>query len=118
MRYYYATWLTPSSPAGFSEIQAGYTITGAVGWAVQGLGSVVPGGTCPYASGTREPANVSVSHGQRVEFSDSVFAHLGGAGLDLLDGTKESQVRGDVFTDISGNGVQVGGVGKPVTDTD
>jgi hypothetical protein len=26
--------------------------------------------------------------------------------------------RGDVFTDISGNGVQIGGVGKPVTDTD
>ncbi|OXM64574.1 fibronectin type III domain-containing protein [Amycolatopsis vastitatis] len=118
LRFSYATWLTPSSPEGFSEIQAGYTITGADGWAVQGLCQFVPGGTCPYASWTREPANVSVSHGRRVEFSDSVFAHLGGAGLDLIDGTKESQVRGDVFTDISGNGVQVGGVDKPVTDTD
>ncbi|MGW4525649.1 fibronectin type III domain-containing protein [Amycolatopsis sp. NPDC004378] len=118
LRYSYATWLTPSSPEGFSEIQAGYTITGANGWATQGLCQFVPGGTCPYASWTREPANVSVSHGQRVEFSDSVFAHLGGAGLDLVDGTKESQVRGDVFTDISGNGVQVGGVDKPTTDTD
>ncbi|MFJ7218978.1 fibronectin type III domain-containing protein [Amycolatopsis sp. NPDC098790] len=118
LRYSYATWLTPSSPEGFSEIQAGYTITGANGWATQGLCQFVPGGTCPYASWTREPANVSVSHGQRVEFSDSVFAHLGGAGLDLIDGTKESQVRGDIFTDISGNGVQLGGVDKPTTDTD
>ncbi|WP_410671230.1 fibronectin type III domain-containing protein [Amycolatopsis sp. cmx-4-68] len=118
VRFSYATWLTPSSPEGFSEIQAGYTITGADGWATQGLCQFVPGGTCPYASWTREPANVSVSHGQRVEFSDSVFAHLGGAGLDLVDGTKESVVRGDVFTDISGNGVQVGGVDKPTTDTD
>ncbi|MFJ9784842.1 fibronectin type III domain-containing protein [Amycolatopsis sp. NPDC101161] len=118
LRYSYATWLTPSSPEGFSEIQAGYTITGADGWATQGLCQFVPGGTCPYASWTREPANVAVSHGQRVEFSDSVFAHLGGAGLDLIDGTKESQVRGDIFTDISGNGVQLGGVDKPTTDTD
>ncbi|MEV7038826.1 fibronectin type III domain-containing protein [Amycolatopsis sp. NPDC051061] len=118
LRYSYATWLRPSSPEGFSEIQAGYTITGSDGWAVQGLCQFVPGGTCPYASWTREPGNVSVSHGRRVEFADSVFAHLGGAGLDLVDGTKESQVRDDVFTDISGNGVQVGGVDKPVTDTD
>jgi len=118
LRYSYATWLRPSSPEGFSEIQAGYTNTGPDGWAVQGLCQFVPGGTCPYASWTREPANVSVSHGLRVEFGDSVFAHLGGAGLDLVDGTKESQVRGDVFTDISGNGVQIGGVDKPATDTD
>src|SRR5437764_4299752 len=90
LRFSYATWLTPSSPEGFSEIQAGYTNTGADGWAVQGLCQFVPGGMCPYASWTKEPANVSVSHGQRVEFSDSVFTHLGAAGLDLVDGTKES----------------------------
>jgi hypothetical protein len=118
LRYSYATWLTPSSPEGFSEIQAGYTNTGADGWAVQGLCQYVPNGTCPYASWTKEPANVSVLHGQRVEFSDSVFSHLGAAGLDLADGTKESSVRGNVFTDISGNGVQIGGVDKPLPATD
>ncbi|KAA2247289.1 fibronectin type III domain-containing protein [Solihabitans fulvus] len=113
LRYSYATWLSPSSPEGFSEIQAGYRITGPTGYATQGLCQFVAGGTCPYASWTKEPGNVSVSHGQRVEFTDSVFAHLGAAGLDLGDGAQDSVVRGDVFTDISGNGVQVGGVDQP-----
>lgn len=113
IRYSYATWLAPSESEGFSEIQAGYTITGPAGYATQGLCQFVPNGTCPYASWTREPANVAVSHGQRVEFSDSVFTHLGGAALDLIDGTKDSSATGNVVTDISGNGIQIGGVGKP-----
>ncbi|MFD1047951.1 hypothetical protein ACFQ1S_21650 [Kibdelosporangium lantanae] len=86
----YATWLTPSSPEGFSEIQAGYTITGPTGYATQGLCQFAPGGTCPYASWTKEPGNVSVSYGQRVEFTDGVFTHLGAAGLDLGNGSPTS----------------------------
>jgi hypothetical protein len=115
LEFSYATWLTPSSPEGFSEIQAGYTITGKTGYATQGLCQFVAGGTCPYASWTKEPGNVSVT-GQRVEFSDDVFAHLGAAGLEFGTGTKDSAVRGSVFTDISGNGVEVGGVDQPQAD--
>ncbi|MCW2945363.1 MAG: hypothetical protein JWR24_2080 [Actinoallomurus sp.] len=115
LQFSYATWLTPSTPEGFSEIQAGYTVTGKIGYATQGLCQFVAGGTCPYASWTREPGNVSVT-GQRVEFSDNVFAHLGAAGLEFGTGTKDSTVRGSVFTDISGNGVEVGGVDKPQPD--
>jgi hypothetical protein len=115
LQFSYATWLTPSSPEGFSEIQAGYTITGKNGYATQGLCRFVAGGTCPYASWTREPGNVSVT-GERVEFSDSVFAHLGAAGLEFGTGTKDSAVRGSVFTDVSGNGVEVGGADQPQAD--
>ncbi len=118
IQFSYATWLTPSSPEGFSEIQAGYTTTGPDGAALQGYCQFTPGGTCPYASWTKEPATVSVAHGQRIEFADSVFTHLGAAGLDLVEGTKESSVRGDVFTDISGNGLQIGGVDKPQPASD
>ncbi|WP_020657548.1 fibronectin type III domain-containing protein [Amycolatopsis benzoatilytica] len=113
IQFSYATWLGPSSPEGFSEIQAGYQITGERGWATQGLCQFTPGGACPYADWTKEPGNVSISHGQRVEFSDSVFAHLGGAGLDLGEGAQDSTVSDSVFTDISGNGVEIGGVSKP-----
>lgn len=109
----YATWLTPSSPEGFSEIQAGYTTTGPTGYATEGLCQFTPGGTCPYASWTKEPGNVSLSHDQRVEFSDDVFTHLGAAGLDLGDGSQDAMVNGDIFTDISGNGVEIGGVDQP-----
>lgn len=110
MRFSYATWLTPSRPEGFSEIQAGYTITGEQGWATQGLCQYVEGGTCPFASWTKMPGNVSVTYGQRIEFSDDVFAHLGASGLELGTGSKDSTVSGTVFTDISGNGLEIGGV--------
>jgi hypothetical protein len=110
LQFSYATWLTPSQPEGFSEIQAGYTITGERGWATQGLCQYVEGGTCPFASWTRMPGNVSFAHGQRIEFGDDAFAHLGAAGLDLGTGSKDSTVSGSIFTDISGNGLEIGGV--------
>jgi Fibronectin type III domain len=110
IQFSYATWLTPSSDEGFSEIQAGYTISGPTGWATQGLCQFVQGGTCPFASWTKEPGNVSVSHGRGVDFDGDVFAHLGAAGLDLGAGTRDSRVNGSVFTDISGNGLEVGTV--------
>ena len=112
LQFSYATWLTPSSPEGFSEIQAGYTITGPTGYATQGLCQLIQGGTCPYGNWTQEPGNVSVT-GQGVQFSGDVFAHLGAAGLQLGTGTKDSVIKGDIFTDISGNGVEVGGVDQP-----
>ncbi|MFE9610049.1 right-handed parallel beta-helix repeat-containing protein [Streptomyces sp. NPDC006012] len=110
LRFSYATWLSPNTPTGFSEIQAGNTITGERGWATQGLCQYVEGGTCPFASWTKMPGNVSFSYGRRIEFSDDVFAHLGAAGLDLGTGSADATVRGSVFTDISGNGLEIGGV--------
>ncbi|MER5846730.1 right-handed parallel beta-helix repeat-containing protein [Streptomyces sp. NPDC002012] len=110
LQFSYATWLTPSRPEGFSEIQAGYTITGPTGWATQGLCGFVEGGTCPFASWTKMPGNVSITYGKRIEFSDSVFTHLGAAGLELGTGTADTRVSGSIFTDISGNGLEIGGV--------
>ncbi|GIH15407.1 hypothetical protein Raf01_35790 [Rugosimonospora africana] len=118
IQFSYATWLGPSSPEGFSEIQAGYTITGANGYAVEGLCQYVPGGTCPFGAWTKEPGNVSVSYGHDVAFTDDVFAHLGAAGLDLGDGTQGATVEGSVFTDTSGNGLEIGGTDKAQTTDD
>jgi hypothetical protein len=42
------------------------------------------------------------------------FVHLGAAGLDLGEGTQNSVVEGCIFTDISGNGLQLGGVSRPL----
>ncbi|MFG2786416.1 fibronectin type III domain-containing protein [Streptomyces sp. NPDC048419] len=110
VRFSYATWLTPNSAEGFSEIQAGYTITGDKGWATQGLCQYVEGGTCPFASWTKMPGNLTFAHAQRIEFADDVFAHLGASGLELGAGSKDASVRGSIFTDISGNGLEIGGV--------
>lgn len=112
VQFSYATWLGPSSGQGFSEIQAGYQITGSNGWAVQGLCKYVDDGTCPFGAWTQEPGNVSFSYDHDIAFTDDVFAHLGAAGLQLGDGTQNATVRGDIVTDTSGNGIEIGNVDK------
>jgi hypothetical protein len=111
IRFAYATWLTPSTGEGFSEIQANYLVTGSGGYATQGLCDRVPGGTCPYGNWTRIHANLVFGFAQHITLDGDEFVHLGGAGIDFGDGTQNSVVRGSVFTDVSGNGMMVGGVG-------
>jgi hypothetical protein len=108
-----ATWLSPSGPEGFSEIQANYTVTGSNGWAVQGLGNLTPNGDQPYGAWTKIPGNISFCLGVSVQFMYCAFVHLGGAGLELGHGSQSNVVMGCVFTDISGNGLELGGVDQP-----
>ncbi|OLB74859.1 MAG: hypothetical protein AUI14_22405 [Actinobacteria bacterium 13_2_20CM_2_71_6] len=117
IQFSYATWLTPSTPEGFSEIQANYTITGPTGYATQGLCQFIDGGTCPYGNWTKAPGNVSFAYDQGIEFFADAFVHLGAAGLDLGDGSQNGTVKGCVFTDISGNGLELGGVDLPLPAT-
>ncbi|HZM06454.1 MAG TPA: right-handed parallel beta-helix repeat-containing protein, partial [Candidatus Saccharimonadales bacterium] len=108
-----ATWLYPSGPQGFSEIQANYMVTGTNGWAVQGLCHLTPNGECPYGDWTKTPGNISFSRDQQIQFLRCAFVHLGGAGLELGDGSQSDLVEGCVFTDISANGLELGGVDRP-----
>jgi hypothetical protein len=110
----YVTWLGPSGGNGFSEIQANYQVTGEDGYSKQGLCTLIPEGKCPYANWTKTPENVSVAFGKNIRFSGDAFTHLGAAGLDFATGTQSSTVEGCVFTDISGNGLQLGGVEAPL----
>jgi hypothetical protein len=113
IQFSYATWLQPSTPEGFSEIQANYTITGPDGYATQGLCQFATGGTCPYGDWTQQPGNVDFGYDQDVQFRSDDFTHLGAAGLRLGDGSQRDTVQGDIFTDISGNGMELGGVDDP-----
>jgi hypothetical protein len=109
----YTTWVQPSSPQGFSEVQAGFTLTGHDAYAKQGLCDLIPKGTCPYGSWTQEPGAVSFHADAGIVFADDVFTHLGAAGLALGDGSQNDTVSMSDFTDISGNGLEVGGVNEP-----
>ncbi len=113
LRFEYAGWNRPSTPEGFSEIQANYTLTTSAGWSKQGLCTLVPEGWCPYGAWTKEPGNVSLPHGHGIQFLNDAFLHLGAAGLDLGEGAQNDIVEGCVFTDISGNGIELGGVANP-----
>jgi hypothetical protein len=108
------TWLGPCGPDGFSEIQANYQVTGIGGWQTQGLCELAPKGTCPFGAWTQEPGSVSFAYDHGIEFTDCNFAHLGSAGLLLGDGSQGDTVDRCVFTDISGNGIELGGVDQPI----
>ena len=113
IQFAYATWLTPGTGEGFSEVQANYTLTGPHGYDQEGLCQFIAGGTCPYGNWTKEPGNVSFSYDSAIAFLGDAFVHLGAAGLDLGDGSQHDTVQGNVFTDISGNGLEIGGVDIP-----
>lgn len=113
LQFSYATWMQPSSTEGFSDQQAGYTITGKRGYATEGLCRLVPHGTCPYGAWTKEPGNIQLSYDFDISFINDRFIHLGAAGLDLDNGSRYDIVKGCVFTDISGNGLEVGNVNMP-----
>jgi hypothetical protein len=114
LQFSYATWLGPNGPDGFSEIQAGYQVTGPDGYARQGLCKLVPGGTCPYGNWTKEPGELRFAFAHDIRFLRDDFVHLGAAGLDLGDGAQNDTVEGCVFKDISGNGLELAGVNAPL----
>jgi hypothetical protein len=118
IEFAYATWLGPGSSEGFSEIQANYQVTGPDGYSRQALCKLVPNGTCPYGAWTQEPGNISLTYAHHIRFTDDDFVHLGAAGLTLGDGSQDDIVEGCIFTDISGNGVQLGGVDRPSAPID
>src|SRR2546430_1870752 len=117
IQFAYATWLRPSTGEGLSEVQATVSLTGRGAYARQGLCGQVAGGTCPFGAWTKAPGNVSFHHATGIRFLDNAFVHLGAAGLDLGHGTQDALVQGCVFTDISGNGLQLGDIDVAQTTT-
>jgi Right handed beta helix region len=113
LQFSYATWLQPSFNDGFSEVQANYTITGTNGYAKEGLCQYAPRGACPYGAWTKEPGNLQFRYDRNLSFANDRFIHLGAASLNLDNGSQDVSVKGCVFTDISGNGIEVGNVNMP-----
>jgi hypothetical protein len=113
LQFSFATWLQPASRDGFSEVQSNYTFTGRHGSSSQGLCQFATRGTCPYGSWTKEPGNVQFSYVRNLSLLNDRFVHLGGAGLNLDNGSQNVTISGSVFTDISGNGIEVGNVNMP-----
>jgi hypothetical protein len=113
IQFSYATWLAPCTGEGFSEIQANYRVTGPDGYTAQGLCHLAPGGKCPFGAWTKTPGNVSATHANHIQFIRDAFVHLGAAGLELGHGSQFDTVEGCVFTDVSANGLELGGVDLP-----
>ncbi len=87
----YATWLAPST-GGYIDNQAGIL------WD--------PTTHAPI----RIPGALRVHRATNLELSGNSFAHLGGAGVELADGSQASKIVGNRFDDISGGAISVGEV--------
>ncbi len=98
LQFSYATWMGPSGPNGFSEIQANYLVWGTAG---------PTAGNADF-SWYQIPANVSLTYAQNVQFTNDAFVHLGGAGLGLGNGAQSCLVQGNIVTDTSGNAIELG----------
>jgi chitodextrinase len=95
----YATWLAPSSSDGLIEGQAGFRI----------VGSNNPDFDSTRLNWVKTPGAVNVSYGHDVAFDGNTFTHLGAVGLNLNTGTQRTDITGNVFKEIAGTGIQVGG---------
>ncbi len=58
----------------------------------------------------KSPANVVLHTAENCRFERCVFTRLGGAGLDIEQGSRNNLVHSCQFFDISGSGIQVGDV--------
>jgi Right handed beta helix region len=109
LTFTYATWLGPSEPTGFSHV----------------FGPIYEGGDTPHfddpydlsESAQTMPGNVRFHHAERIVLEDNRFVRLGSQALELSMGSSENVVRGNVFTDVSGGGIEVGNR-HPDTDLD
>ncbi|MGW5680941.1 right-handed parallel beta-helix repeat-containing protein [Nonomuraea sp. NPDC003754] len=97
LAFEHAAYTQPDTDEGYAGTQAGLTLTGATG-PVDHAGRHY----------TKPAAAVVVRGGRRVTVADSAFARLGGAGIILEKGTKDSAVTGSTFTDLSSGAVYVG----------
>ncbi|MEV4312118.1 GDSL-type esterase/lipase family protein [Actinocrispum sp. NPDC049592] len=114
LEFAYATWLQPSTPEGFVEMQANMTLTGPGASKSQGLCQYSePKGTCPYGAWTRPAAAVDLTGTRNVTFLRNTFQHLGGAGLGLQHGVQNDLVQGNTVTDVSGIGILLGAIDDP-----
>lgn len=93
LTFSHATWLEPNSSTGFSVIQAGYHYG-------------------PEGQQEKMPANITMTGTRNISFHRCCFTHLGGSGLELEYGTQHATIKGNRFTDISGNAIQVSGADK------
>lgn len=94
------TWLKPESANGYAAGQAGFSIDGVRSGTLPGVGDYF----------TRMKAAVQVEAGERIILTNNRYTNLGGAGVSLNGGTRDSSVEYSEFTQLSGGAVLVGDI--------
>ena len=107
LTFAHATWLEPSTAFGHPDGQANLTapVDNSFFRPEHERGWVPVNG-----EHVKSPANVIVDASRGIRFDGCTFTALGGAGLDLQNGSQSNVVVGCRFYDISSSGIQVGDV--------
>jgi len=98
-----ATWLQPGR-IGHADVQANFLNDPARPLQRDGVVTTI------HNEQLKSPANVVCRHAQSIAFDRCTFTRLGGAGLDIERGSRQCQVTGCRFFDISGSAIQIGDV--------
>lgn len=99
IRFEYATWLRPSTGNGHSDAQNSHIRESGV------AGDKLMDGA------------VHVQNAHLITFEGNRFSRLGSIGLKTDEGTQDSLIVGNTFTDISGSAVSVGDVSNDQKET-
>lgn len=95
-------WSRPVSNEGFVESQANILL--------DSIHSTLPGN--PHGAGTM-PASAIEATDSRTVIEGNLFEYIGTAGITLRGGAVDCVVRGNVFRDLSSNGIMVGDPSQP-----
>lgn len=101
----YSTWLRPSEQ-GHVPLQAGMYLLEA--YKLTRPGTPGKASLENQAWIGRPPGGVELRFTHQARVEDCRFEHMASTGLDLVRGTAGSLVRGNLFKDIGGTGIQIG----------
>jgi len=101
----YSTWLRPSLQ-GHVPHQAGMYMLDAYKLKIKGTPEKA--GLENQAWLGRPVSAVEVKYTNHVDFEGCKFTHLASTGVDYVRGTHDDQVKGNLFKDIGGTGIQIG----------
>ncbi|MBN2165143.1 MAG: right-handed parallel beta-helix repeat-containing protein [Marinilabiliaceae bacterium] len=122
INFQHTTWMRPSVK-GHVPVQAGWSILDAYRLEEWNLDSTSRWENHHWIE--RQPAAVELSASNNIIFNRCTFKHMAATGLDFITGTHHNEVKGCLFTDIGGTGIQMGFFGnasheshKPYNPTD
>ena len=67
-----------------------------------------PAGSCPWGALTQPLANVAFTATTNLTLAGNRFVNLGGAGLSVMYGARNTLIQGNEFTDIASTGLLLG----------
>ncbi|HVW13463.1 MAG TPA: hypothetical protein VHB54_06575, partial [Mucilaginibacter sp.] len=105
IKFQHTTWLRPSMQ-GHVPLQAGMYLLDAYKLKIKGTPEKQSLENQAWVG--RPPAAVEVSYANHIDFSSCAFMHLASTALDYQRGTHNDEMKGNLFKDIGGTGIQVG----------